>query len=69
MRWNPKDDMKWEKHFAVIPVECRCGSTVWMETVWRRLMYPTYKSPSQYEYAVFEERPDITEDGKGDAPV
>lgn len=62
MRWHPKDEEKWKKHFALIPVEARCGSTVWLETVWKRLKYPCHTGPI-WEYAVYEERPDITEDG------
>lgn len=65
MRWHPKDEVVWKKHFAVLPVETRCGSTVWMETVWKRLKYPCYAA-NIWEYAVYEERPDITEDGKDD---
>ena len=64
MRWHPKDEAKWVEYFALLPVETRCGHTVWMETVWRRIKWPEYSS--SYEYALYEDRPDITEDGKDD---
>ena len=62
MRWHPRDNTKWKKHFAWLPVETRCGSTVWLETVWRRPRYPDFGS-TICEYTVFEERPDIVDDG------
>ena len=61
MRWRPKDMDKWHKWFAWYPVESRCGSTVWMETVWRRRQYSELFDT--YSYTVFEDRPDICEDG------
>lgn len=60
MRWAPRDETRWHKWFAWYPVECRYGTTVWMETVWRRLRYPDHGS-SIHEHVVFEERPDIDE--------
>lgn len=54
MRWKPKDNTKWHKWFAWHPVECLCGTHVWLETVWRKEVY-------EYVYIVYEERPDITE--------
>ena len=60
MRWHPRDNSKWQRWFAWHPVDCRCGTFVWMETVWRREIYRG--NPHVHEYAVFEERPDIIED-------
>lgn len=60
MRWHPKDEFKWHRWFAWYPVGCRCGSTVWMETVWRRRKYSELFDT--YSYTVFEDRPDICED-------
>lgn len=61
MRWHPRDNSKWQRWFAWHPVDCRCGTFVWMETVWRRELYRG--NPHVHEYAVYEERPDICEDG------
>jgi len=58
MRWHPKDNSKWHKWFAWHPIDCRCGTFVWLETVWRR---PSPIHLDTNEYAVYEERPDITE--------
>ena len=61
MRWRPKDNSKWHKWFAWHPVLCRCGAFVWLETVWRCKFYDD--GIKTCEYVVYEERPDICEDG------
>ena len=66
MRWRPRDTNKWHKWFAWHPVTCRCGTEVWMETVWRRQLGPRQQPDERFDthiYALFEDRPDITEDG------
>lgn len=62
MRWHPQDRSKWQRWFAWYPVECRCGTTVWMETVWRCERHGGFGA-NGYKYTVFEDRPDICEDG------
>ena len=57
MRWRPENKSKWQKWFAWYPVDCRCGTRVWLETVWRKELHPGFDT---YDYAVYEERPDIT---------
>ena len=63
MRWKPKDNSKWHRWFAWHPIDCRCGTFVWLETIWRREIV---RGADVYEYAVYEERPDIDGDDNAD---